>query len=377
VRRRHFRLLSACLAVTLAACAATDNAPEPAKLPKITEFNQLPLLWRARVGNAEDFRFVPTLSAPGKVFAASAEGELAGFRLADGEREARFKLGKPLSGGVSGDGQSLIIATGKGEVLSVGVDGVQRWLARVNSEVLTAPVIANGLVLVRATDGSVTALDIRDGARRWIYQRSLPSLILRSQGEMLVVGRKLIIGMPGGKLVALSLSDGGVLWEAPIMLPRGATELERIVDVASAPVSDGKMVCAVAYQGRVACVDLESGNALWSRDVPSSYGLAIDHRNVYVTDELGAVLAYEKHSGRNLWKQGLLFARGVTAPALLGRHVVVGDFEGVVHLLSAEDGSFLSRAKTDGSAIRIAPAIVDDRVLIQTAKGGLFLFAIK
>ena len=38
-------------------------------------------------------------------------------------------------------------------------------------------------------------------------------------------------------------------------LPRGATELERVADVMGNPVVDERQVCAVAYQGRVACFD--------------------------------------------------------------------------------------------------------------------------
>ena len=87
--------------------------------------------------------------------------------------------------------------------------------------------------------------------------------------------------------------------------------------------------------------------------------------------------AYDKQSGRNLWKQARLYARAVTAPTVVGNFVLVGDYEGVVHLLSAEDGSFLGRAETDGSAIRLAPQIVQEKVMVQTAKGNVAVFAIK
>lgn len=361
----------------LGACSSTDNAPEPADLPKITEFNQMPQLWRNRVGKANDMVFTPWLSPTGVVFAVSAKGVVEGYEFASGKQVLDLSTNKPLSGGVGGDEQGFYLGTSKGEVLAYGFDGKPRWSAKVGSEVLVAPKTALGLVLVRVNDGSVVALDAKDGSRKWIYQRSLPSLTLRSQGALQVEGRRVLLGMPGGKLAALSLGDGGLLWEATVAQPRGATELERIADVASAPVSDGKIACAVAYQGRLVCVDINNGTIAWTRDVSSSYGVGMDLRNVYVTDELGSIYAYDKQSGRNLWKQGRLYARAVTAPVVMGNFVLVGDYEGYVHLLSAEDGSFLSRADTDGSAIRVAPQAVQEKVLVQTAKGSVALFAIK
>lgn len=374
----RFGLTLAALALLgLGACSSTDNAPEPADLPKITEFNQMPQLWRNRVGKAKDMVFTPWLSSTGIVFAVSAKGVVEGYEFASGKQVLDLSTNKPLSGGIGGDEQGFYLGTSKGEVLAYGFDGKPRWSARVGSEVLVAPKTALGMVLVRVNDGSVVALDAKDGSRKWIYQRSLPSLTLRSQGALQVEGRRVLLGMPGGKLAALSLGDGGLLWEATVAQPRGATELERIADVASAPVSDGKIACAVAYQGRLVCVDINNGTIAWTRDVSSSYGVGMDLRNVYVTDELGSIYAYDKQSGRNLWKQGRLYARAVTAPVVMGNFVLVGDYEGYVHLLSAEDGSFLSRAETDGSAIRVAPQAVQEKVLVQTAKGSVALFAIK
>lgn len=378
MKRLRLRLVLACLGVlTLGACSSTDNAPEPADLPKITEFNQLPQLWRNRVGKANDMVFAPWLSQSGIVYAVSAKGVVEGYEFATGKQVLDLKTDKPLSGGVGGDEQGFYLGTSKGEVLAYDFSGKLRWTVKVGSEVLVAPKTALGAVLVRVNDGSVVALDAKDGSRKWIYQRSLPSLTLRSQGALQITGRRVLLGMPGGKLVSLSLGDGGLQWEATVAQPRGATELERIADVASAPVSDGKIACAVAYQGRLICADIENGNVLWSRDVSSSYGVGMDLRNVYVTDELGAVYAYDKQSGRNLWKQARLYARAVTAPTVIGNFVLVGDYEGVVHLLSAEDGSFLGRAETDGSAIRLAPQIVQEKVMVQTAKGNVAVFAIK
>ena len=159
--------------------------------------------------------------------------------------------------------------------------------------------------------------------------------------------------------------------------PRGNTELERISDVTSLPVVDKEQVCAVSFQGRVACFSIGQGNLVWSRDLSSDKGLALQGNNIYVTDASGGVSALDKSSGSSLWKSELLLMRQTSAPIALGNHVVVGDYEGYLHALNREDGSMAARIKTDGSGIVAAPVRLDDGLLVQTREGGLYSFAIR
>jgi len=174
------------------------------------------------------------------------------------------------------------------------------------------------------------------------------------------------------------LANGTVGWDSVVALPRGATELERVADITSLPVIDGQQICAVAYQGRVACLDPNRGTVLWARDVSSIAGLAVDARNLYVTDEENSVLELDKTSGASLWRQDKLLNRGVSGPLAIGRHVVVGDLEGYVHLISREDGAFAARIATDGSAISAPPIALDSNsFVVQTRNGGVFAITVQ
>jgi len=196
---------------------------------------------------------------------------------------------------------------------------------------------------------------------------------VRTHAGVVVRQGGVFVGFPGGRLVALALVNGNIGWEAVVALPRGTTELERVADVTSPPVIDGTQVCAAAFQGRVACFDAFRGTLLWARDVSSIAGIGTDARYLYVTDDRNAVQALDKTSGASVWRQDKLAGRNVSAPLALGRHVVVGDFKGYVHLLSREDGSFAARIDTDGSAISVPPIALDaTSFLVQTRRGGVF-----
>lgn len=176
--------------------------------------------------------------------------------------------------------------------------------------------------------------------------------------------------------MAIALNNGAAIWEATVALPKGATELERVSDVTSAPVVAGREVCAAAYQGRVSCFDLASGNHLWSRDVSSAAGIDIDERNVYVSDEKGAVHALDRANGATLWKQDKLFMRQLSRPIAMANHVAVGDYQGVVHLLRRDTGAFAARSSTDSSGIAAEPVRVERGFLMQTRNGGLYALTV-
>ncbi|MDO8933461.1 MAG: outer membrane protein assembly factor BamB, partial [Rhodocyclaceae bacterium] len=244
-------------------------------------------------------------------------------------------------------------------------------------EILAAPGVGDGLVAVRSGDARIFGFDAADGRRRWVYQRTAPALTLRSNAGVLFTQAGILSGFPGGKLVAISRGNGAAYWEGAVALPKGATELERVADVTGAPAIDGRLACAAAYQGRVACFDMSSGSALWSREISSRAGLDMDERYVYVSDDKGNVQAFDRDSGGSIWKQDKLFMRGLSRPLALGSRVIVGDAQGVIHVLRREDGAFAARFTTDGSAIMADPRRIPGGFLVQTRNGGLYALSVE
>ncbi|MGP1609837.1 MAG: outer membrane protein assembly factor BamB, partial [Burkholderiales bacterium] len=267
-----------------------SSAPKqkPAELVEFKAQATLRILWQGNVGTAGRGAFYPAVVG-NTVYAAGASGQIAGFAANSGSSQTRFDAAMPLSGGV-GAGVGLVLAgTAQGEVLAFEPSGKAAWKTQLTGEVLSPPVAADGVVVVRTGDGRIYGLNAADGKQRWVYQRALPSLALRSYAGIVVYRGAVFAGFPGGRLVAIALETGNVGWEAVVALPKGTTELERVTDVTSYPVVDGAQVCAVAFQGRVACFDAIRGETLWARDASSIAGMALDARNAYVTDEHSAV----------------------------------------------------------------------------------------
>ena len=365
------------LLITLAACASDSNklGKDAAKLAEFKQAATIEIRWHYDVGNAGNNVLLPAIM-PDAIYAANAKGQLFRLERANGKRVWRSDSGFTISAGV-GAGDGLLLVGGvKGELAAFAEDGKLRWKARVSSEVLNAPQIANGVVVVRTGDGRISGLDAADGKRLWLYERATPALIVRSHAGVTIEHGMVYAGFAGGKLAAIDLATGIVKWEAVVSQPRGNTELERISDIVSAPVIDSDQVCAVAFQGRVACFSLAQGGLLWSRELSSDQGMALLRNTLYVTDDSGVVLALDKSSGSSVWKNDQLSRRRTTAPLVLDKHLLLGDYEGYLHALNREDGSMVARLKVDSSPIMTAPLELDGGLLLQTQGSGVYSVAI-
>ena len=237
------------------------------------------------------------------VYAASASGQLTRFDSATGSEVWSINTYSMLSGGVGVNDEMVLVGTFKGEVLAFDDQSNLLWRSQVTSEILSPPQVDDGVVVVRTGEGRIFGLDAVDGKRKWVYQTSKPSLTVRSFAGVLVKGGAVFAGFAGGKLVAIQLSNGKVGWEVAVSKARGVTELERITDITSLPVADEKQICAVAYKGRVTCFEITNGNQIWTRDTSSSAGLAMDNKYVYVSEDDGSVVAYNKNNGTIIWKK--------------------------------------------------------------------------
>lgn len=377
------RVLGAlCVVAALAGCStiggwfgASAPARKPAELSPLTSQVKTRVVWQGSVGSAGKSVLFPAVTGS-TVWAAAGNGQIAGFSAANGGAEGRFNAGQALSSGIAATSTAVVVGSVRGEILAFDRSGKNLWKVQAPGETLAPPVIEGDRVIARVGDGAIYAFDFATGQRRWAYQRSAPALSVRSYAGVAVHRGMVYAGFAGGRLVALSAVNGGVLWDSVVALPKGTTELERVADITSPPIVDDTRACAVAYQGRVACFDVARGTLIWARDISSFSGMGADARNLYITDDKGAVSALDKATGGSVWKQDKLFGRGVTRPLVAGRFVVVGDYQGYVHLLSRDDGSFVGRVATDGSAIAAAPVALDlSGFVVQTRNGGVYAIA--
>ena len=369
------RALSAAGAILLAGCSyipfMEDSAKKPMPLAEISATANPRVVWSASVGKGGDYRFVPQADG-NRVFAAAADGTISILDAENGRVLQRIDSKRKASSGAGGQGDFVAVGTVKGEVVAFDTAGKEKWVANVGGEVLAPVTVSGQSAIARTADGRIYALALADGKRQWVYQRPTPALLLRANSGVLAAANSVVAGYPGGKLIALDLDDGKLTWEVTVSSPRGTTELERVADVAGLPVIDGTRICAAAFQGKVACFEIIGGNTVWSRDISTATGLAIDDKSLYLSDDQDQVHALDRDSGASRWKQDKFARRKMSTPVIFDGKVVVGDSLGFLHVLSRDNGAIIGRLALDGSAVN-AMVVTKAGVLVQTAGGMLAL----
>ncbi len=391
----HYRRLRVCVAaggllLALSGCATLSqyiptipapslrwlyDAKKPGPLPELKASASAATNWQLPVGRAGP-GFAPAVLTDA-IYVAASDGSLTRIDPANGRVVWRITAGRALSAGVGADASVVVVGTDKGAVLAFVAAGHPKWTARASTEIVAPPRVADGIVTVFAGDGSVHAFAAEDGAKKWVNQRVAPALTVRNYAGGVDTRGGLFVGTAGGRLLAIDVVTGIVGWDGTVANPKGATELERIADVTGLPLIDGRQVCAVAYQGRLACFEVTKGALNWSRDVSSLYNLAADANHLYVTDERGALHALDKQTGASVWKQDLLAARKIGAPQIVGDLVGVTDAGGYLHLFSPINGAYVGRLATDGTAATAQPQRLLGSVLWQSAGGNLYAVSAK
>jgi len=383
------------LALTVVGCSTIknffddtkkENIEPPTPLAEFPATLQVQKLWDAHVGGGSGQtgeRLAPAY-ADGKVFATGIDGTVAaldaatgrtlwskgfgkrsGFILHHGENSLRW------SSGPSVEGSLLVVGSLEGVVQALDAgSGAELWQTQLSSEIITPAAIADGTVVVRTNDGRLYGLEAANGTKRWTYDRStVPILSLRGNSTPHIVEGVVFAGEDNGKVLALTLAEGKLIWEQTLAPGEGRTEIERLQDVDGTIAVANGVVYASSYRGQVAALIAQTGRPLWTHALSSYTGVAVAPTQIFVVDTDSAVWSLDLRTGTSNWKQEALKYRWLGEASAMGDYVVCGDLEGFVHWLDGSDGKLAARAQLGKNPIQSQPVVVGDTVYIEDTDG--------
>jgi outer membrane protein assembly factor BamB len=352
---------------TLVACDKDKTAEPPAELVDVKQTLPVTKLWSAGLGGGgEKLRLALGLADGGELlYAASRDGEVRALEPASGRTRWESDTESELSAGPgTGDGL-VVVGTSSGTLIALeATNGKQRWRARLSGEVLAAPLVAGGRVTVRTVDGRLRALDAADGKEAWMVEDVVPRLTLRGTSPPVRAGDVVICGFDSGRVMAVAIGSGDILWQAQVSSPRGRSELERLADIDAAIRVAGEEVYAIGYQGRIAMIALDSGQIWWTRDLSSYRDVGMDDDQLYVSTSDGDVVALRRRDGSTVWQQTGLKRRGLGAPVVHAGAIAVGDFDGYLHWLDRDSGRFVARERPGDTRVATTPIVSGDRLFV-------------
>ena len=379
-------LFASMLALGLVACSGSrvskrENIEPPAELVEFEASVEVQRAWSRSMGEGEGrmgLRQRP-VAGEGKLFFGDVEGEVTALDAQTGREVWSQEFEGLRFAGASGFGEgTLLMTTLDGVVLALNPDtGAERWRANVTSEVIAQPAIGRGLAVVRANDGRLFAFSITDGTRRWVFDRALPSLTLRGNSPPVIVDTALFVGYDDGSVVALRVENGSPVWEQPVSVGEGRTDLDRMSDVDGEIAFRDGLLFAGSYRGQVVAIEALNARPLWNREMSVYGGVVLAGEAVLVADDRGNLWSLDQRTGSAVWKQDALAHRWLTTPAYHAGYAAVGDIEGYVHWMSMEDGRFIGRIRHGKKALRGSPIVVDDLLIVTSTDGEIAAFRVR
>ncbi|MBV1905742.1 MAG: outer membrane protein assembly factor BamB [Pseudomonadales bacterium] len=157
----------------------------------------------------------------------------------------------------------------------------------------------------------------------------------------------IVLGTTSGEVIALSVSDGSEKWRTNVSS-----------EVLSAPAVGRDLVYVQSNDGRLAGLDLETGERRWRFDsqVPlltlrGSSSPVLGNGLVYTGFSNGKVIAFQDKTGEQMWQQRIMLPQGRSdlerivdvdgSPLLAGNMIYAVSFQGRLKALRASDGAVL------------------------------------
>lgn len=224
--------------------------------------------------------------------------------------------------------------------------------------------------MVKTIDGQLYAFNATNGKKDWVSHHGAPNFILKASSSPVVVDNVVLVGHSDGKLDAVDLESGNLLWQRGIAYASGSSDVERLVDIDSTPVVRNGIAYIATYQGFVGAFSLKTGQFVWRKPASTYKDIVIDSKTLYLADSDDVVWAYNLENGKVRWKQDKLKARSLTKPVLINNKLALGDATGALHLLSTQSGEFLSR-KQFNAPIYSSPTAHNNELYVLTSDGRL------
>ncbi|CAM3542654.1 Outer membrane protein assembly factor BamB precursor [Vibrio aerogenes CECT 7868] len=370
-------LFATMIAGGLSGCSSEEDSVVMAPVPDVQSQFQPETDWSASVGHGVEHYFsrLRPHSAYGKIFVASRDGIVKALDPTTGKTLWEKDLGDEeqtfLSGGISTGLNQLYIGSETGILYAMDAEtGELKWKQDVSGEILAAPVTESDLVIIHTSEGNLIALEQKTGKQQWTISTEVPNLTLRGDSTPVTVSGGIFWGTANGRLAAAIASSGQMIWQQSIGTPKGATEIDRLIDVDSSPLVIGSTLYTVGYNGKLVAIDLRSGKPLWKRNYSSATNIATDGGKIFVVTDQDYLTAVDARSGTEIWTNRQLENRLVTEPVIIHNYVVVGDSEGYLYWIDRNTGEFVSEQHVSSSGFAVAPIVLSDGgYLVMTRDG--------
>lgn len=346
--------------------------------------------WSVSVGRGSDatrrLNAAPVVMG-GRVYTIDTEAGVRAFDARTGAAvwAAELRIDKEdrrsaFGGGVSaGDGR-VYATTGQGIVAAFdAATGAQVWKVTLGTPFRGAPTVAGGRIYALTQDNQLFALDAAKGTTAWSVAGAVESAGLLGTGAPAVAQDTIVVGYSSGDLNALRVENGRTVWTDALSRTGRTTALNALTDIDASPVIDAGRVFAIGHGGRMAAIDLSTGQRVWERNFAGTSTPWVAGDFVYAVTLDGEVVCVTRGEGRIKWVTRLTRYGNpkkktkpieYTGPVLASDRLLIAASDRQLITVSPYTGKTISSVKLSAAAY-LPPIVAGGSVYLLTDDGKL------
>ena len=340
---------------------------EPKELVAFSNQKNIVIEWKNSFkGENEIGNFLPDFSAQ-NLFFSDASGNVSSINASTGDRNWSIELNFLASGTSAGFGL-VVVSDIDGNVIAVDQnDGSKLWSTNVKGEVLSKVAIDAKVVVVKTGSGELLGLDRENGEILWSYRSKLPLLTVRGSSSPVIVDDLVYVSFDNGRLGVFELNSGFQVWDGAISYVKGVSELENLIDSDSSPVVDGGLIYTTNYQGNLNIFDTAQKRSVWSYETSSFYSPIVSRGMLTIVEANSGLRSFALKTLQESWTNDDYINRDLSNAVSYKGSLVVGDFEGYVHVIDTLNGKTIGRKKISRKPIKSILSRSDSLYIIDEA----------
>lgn len=374
---KYRNLIVLCSIFIISSCSSMDglrfwksdeiDPDEPKELVAFSNQKNIVIEWKNSFkGENEIGNFLPDFSAQ-NLFFSDASGNVSSINASTGDRNWSIELNFLASGTSAGFGL-VVVSDIDGNVIAVDQnDGSKLWSTNVKGEVLSKVAIDAKVVVVKTGSGELLGLDRENGEILWSYRSKLPLLTVRGSSSPVIVDDLVYVSFDNGRLGVFELNSGFQVWDGAISYVKGVSELENLIDSDSSPVVDGGLIYTTNYQGNLNIFDTAQKRSVWSYETSSFYSPIISRGMLTIVEANSGLRSFALKTLQESWTNDDYINRDLSNAVSYKGSLVVGDFEGYVHVIDTLNGKTIGRKKISRKPIKSILSRSDSLYIIDEA----------
>ncbi|WP_338559741.1 outer membrane protein assembly factor BamB [Acinetobacter sp. KS-LM10] len=369
----------AILSLAIAGCSSNKIKVEKVKpnpLPKLEQSTSLVQVFSQKVSatDAADPLRLTMAKDGGVLFILDPKkGTVSAYRGKDRLWQNEIsKIG--LSSGVTAADGIVVVGNKKGQIFALDqASGEQKWTAQLSGSLISSALIQSGRVVVVANDNTTFGLADESGQQVWTYKLPGEQFSLRGQASPVTLDpNTVLVASSNAYLYAIDSLSGTLRMQRRVAVSDGRSDIQRLIDIDAEPTVAGQFVVTTSYQGQVTVTDLASQRVVWSEDTSSITRPEVSGRQVFVSQTDGQLVSYDLITGQKIWTNDQLLNRNLSNPVMLGQELLVGDLDGVLHMIDPTSGNIIGRSKTSGEVRSLR--VLDNQLYVATRTGALSIW---